>query len=103
MSEHEQQPQEQSAENAQEPEKVRPTHSVSFARILGQDERGKDVLGPARQVGSIWPRAGKDGDGILRLDHTPKEPGVFFTRKIDALRKDRGEAKDKEKDMGRER
>jgi len=78
-------------------QKKQPTHAVSFARINGRDEKGRDVLGPARQIGAIWERTGKDakeGDGILRLDHVPEElranGGVLFVRKIDALREARG-------------
>jgi len=69
-------------ESGKEMEKTRPTHSVSFARIVGRDEYGNDSLGPARQIGAIWPRAGKDGAGILRFDHTPQEAGVYFTQEI---------------------
>lgn len=82
MSEKEQDKQEQPQQD-----KKRPTHSVSFARINGRDEKGHDVLGPARQVGSIWPRSGAEGDGILRFDHVPEElraqgGGVLFVRQI---------------------
>jgi hypothetical protein len=90
----------------EEKSKVRPSHQVSFARITGRDEDGRDVLGPARQIGAIWPRAGKDGEGILRLDHMPEEMragdgGVVFVRKIDALREGRPEPKGRERDRGR--
>ncbi len=87
--------------------KVHPSHHVSFARINGQDRRGNDVLGPARQVGTIWPRSGgKDGDSILRFDHIPEEMrsrdgGVLFIRRIDALREER--ADNNGKDLGQER
>ena len=52
----------------------RPTHRVSFARIIGTDETGADRLGAAREIGAIWPRSGDKEGGILRLDHalTPK-------------------------------
>jgi hypothetical protein len=90
----------------EEKSKVRPSHQVSFARITGRDEDGRDVLGPARQIGAIWPRAGKEGEGILRLDHMPEEMragngGVVFIRKIDALRESRPEPKSRERDRGR--
>lgn len=88
--------------------KVRPTHQVSFARITGRDEDGREIVGQARQIGAIWPRAGKDGDGILRLDHMPEElragGGVIFVRKIDALREGRQEepkGRDRDGDRGR--
>lgn len=88
-------------------EKTYPTHTVSFARIVGKDDDGKDVLGPARQVGAIWPRVGKEGDGIQRFDHIPEEMrshggGVLFVREY----KERGPRKNRdrgESDQGRER
>lgn len=66
-----------------EREKQSPTHRVSFARINGQDRQGRDLLGPAREIGSIWERKGKEGEGILRFDHIPEEMrsqggGVLF-------------------------
>mgnify|MGYP000845563735 CR=1 FL=1 len=63
--------------------KSKPTHRISFARINGRDETGKDILGPAREIGTIWSRAGKEGEGILRFDHTPREPGVYFVREVE--------------------
>lgn len=91
--------------NEQE-KKNRPSHQVSFSRITGRDEEGRDVLGPARQIGAIWPRAGKDGDGILRLDHIPEElrsqgGGVVFVRKLDALRESRPHDKSRNRDRDR--
>jgi hypothetical protein len=61
--------------------KNRPLFRVSFARKTGIDEKGNDILGAAREVGSVWPR--RDGNGgILRLDHIPIEltqhQGVIF-------------------------
>lgn len=59
----------------------KPTHRVSFARIIGTDDEGKDKLGSAREIGTIWPRDNGKG-GILRLDHVPVEltrhQGVLF-------------------------
>lgn len=87
--------------------KTVPTHNVSFARINGQDQHGRDLLGPARQVGAIWPRAGgKEGDAILRFDHIPEEMrsrdgGVVFIRKIDALREERADSSGKGQDHER--
>lgn len=68
--------------------KTRPTHRVSFARILGQDENGQDILGPAREIGAIWPRkSGKKG-GIQKLDHIPAEltqhQGVIFILPVES-------------------
>lgn len=73
--------------NTQTQDKVRPTHRITFARITGKDENGKDILGPAREIGAIWPRRGDKQGGILRLDHVPAElalhQGVIFTLPID--------------------
>ena len=71
-------------------EKSRPSFRVSFARINGQDEKGNDQLGAAREIGAIWPR--KNGGGILRLDHIPVEltqhQGVLFVSPVET--QDRG-------------
>lgn len=65
--------------------KNRPTHRVSFARVVGQDDKGNDILGSAREIGAIWPRQ-KDGNSILRLDHIPVEltrhNGVLFIKDV---------------------
>lgn len=50
--------------------KTRPLYRVLFAPITGQDDRGKDQCGTAREIGAVWPRKGKSG-GILRLDIVP--------------------------------
>ena len=66
-------------------QKSRPSHRVSFARIIGQDNNGKDQLGSAREIGAIWPR--KNGGGILRFDHMPIEltrhQGVLFITPVE--------------------
>ena len=63
----------------------RPSHRVSFARIVGTDGLGKDKLGSAREIGAIWPRENGKGS-ILRLDHVPVEltthAGVLFINEI---------------------
>jgi hypothetical protein len=63
--------------------KTYPTHRVSFSARLGTDEDGGDVLGPAREIGAVWPRKGEKKGGILRFDHTPREPGVYFIVPLD--------------------
>lgn len=61
---------------------TKPTHRVSFARITGQDDQGNDILGPAREIGAIWPRKNGKKGGIQKLDHIPVEltqhQGVIF-------------------------
>lgn len=63
----------------------KPSHRVSFARIIGTDEQGNDKLGAAREIGAIWPRENGKG-GILRLDHIPVEltqhQGVLFVSEV---------------------
>lgn len=63
-------------------EKQTPTHRVSFSRITGTDGNSQDKLGPAREIGAIWPRKGDKKGGILQLDHIPVEltqrQGVLF-------------------------
>ncbi len=51
--------------------KTRPTHRVSFSRIVGQNEDGSDKLGSAREIGVVWPRKGSKKGGILKLDLLP--------------------------------
>lgn len=92
--------------SSEQESKKHPSHSVAFARIRGRDENNREILGPARQIGAIWPREGKDGDGILRLDHIPEElrsqgGGVLFVRKLDAVRKDRAADRDMDLDIDR--
>lgn len=71
----------------------RPTHRISFARILGQDDNGNDVLGSAREIGSVWPRK-NGGSGILRFDHIPVEltrhEGVLFITEVQRADDERG-------------
>jgi hypothetical protein len=61
--------------------KNRPLYRISFARKTGTDEKGNDILGSAREIGSAWPR--RDGKGcVARFDHIPIEltnhQGVLF-------------------------
>lgn len=97
----------------QEKEKQGPSHRVSFARLNGRDENGKEVLGPAREIGSVWPRKGKEGEGILRFDHIPEElrargGGVLFVTALETGADSRAKAPQsntprKERDFDRDR
>ncbi len=64
----------------------KPSHRVSFSRIIGTDENGKDKLGSAREIGAVWPRENGKGS-ILRLDHVPIEltthQGVLFVNEVE--------------------
>jgi hypothetical protein len=63
----------------------RPSHRVSFARIIESSQDGSDKLGSAREIGAIWPRENGKGS-ILRFDHIPVEltthSGVLFINPI---------------------
>lgn len=65
----------------------KPTHRVSFSRIIGSDDKGNDKLGSAREIGAVWPRENGKG-AILRLDHIPVEltrhQGVLFVNEINS-------------------
>ena len=65
-----------------QPSADRPLYRVTFSRITGHDEQGRDVLARPREIGAVWPRkSGKIG-GILALDIIPIEltqrQGVIF-------------------------
>ena len=68
-------------------EKQKPTHRVSFSRIIGKHEDGSDKLGSAREIGTVWPRKGKKKGGILKFDHVPAElsrhEGVLFIMPVE--------------------
>jgi len=67
--------------------KQRPTHRVSFARIIGTDERGKDKLGSPKEIGAIWERKDPTKGAILKFDHIPieltKHQGVMFVLPVE--------------------
>lgn len=77
-----------------------PSHRISFA-AFEQGRDGESKLGSAREIGAIWPRAGKDGEGILRFDHTPTEKGVYFVRETNPPSNERPRAR--RRDTERER
>jgi len=63
----------------------KPSHRISFARIVSTDGMGNDKLGSARAIGAIWPRETGKG-AILRFDHIPVElarhNGVIFVNEV---------------------
>jgi len=65
----------------------KPTHRVTFSRITGTNEDGSETLGPAREIGAIWPRKGDKKGDILQLDHIPleltKRQGVLFVLPVE--------------------
>jgi hypothetical protein len=64
------------------PKSERPMFRLSFARITGQDDHGKDILGKPREIGAVWPRKNGKSGGIVSLDIIPVEltqrQGVLF-------------------------
>lgn len=64
----------------------RPTHRVSFSRIIATAQDGNDILGPAREIGAVWARRNGKKGGIIRLDHVPAElvqhQGVLFLTEV---------------------
>ena len=59
-----------------------PLYRVTFSRITGQDDQGRDELTRPKEIGAIWPRKGDKQGGILQLDIIPIEltqrQGVIF-------------------------
>ena len=60
----------------------RPLYRVTFSRITGQDDQGRDELARPKEIGAVWPRKGGKTGGILQLDIIPIEltqrQGVIF-------------------------
>ena len=73
-------------QKTQPQQKARPAYRVSFARKVGTDDKGNDILGSAREIGAIWDRQNGKG-GILRFDHIPVEltqhQGVLFVTPVE--------------------
>lgn len=61
---------------------TKPTHRVSFSRIIGQDDDGNNKLSSASEIGAVWARKGDKKGGILKFHHMPMEltrhEGVIF-------------------------
>lgn len=83
-------------------EKKGPTHRVSFAAFQ-MDDNGERKLGNAREIGAIWERKERPGEGILRFDHTPREDGVFFIRDLNAMKDERQDEPKEERTNSRSR
>lgn len=65
----------------------KPLFRVTFSRITGKDETGKDILARPKEIGAVWPRKGDKKGGILALDIIPVElaqrQGVLFILPVD--------------------
>lgn len=65
-----------------EPQNDRPLYRVTFSRITGQDDTGRDILTRPKEIGAVWSRKNGKSGGILSLDIIPIElsqrQGVIF-------------------------
>lgn len=68
-------------------ETTRPLFRITFSRITGKDEGGRDVLGKPKEIGAVWPRKNGKVGGIVALDIIPVElaqrQGVLFLVPVD--------------------
>lgn len=60
----------------------RPLYRVTFARITGKDEEGRDILSRPKEIGAVWSRKNGKAGAILNLELIPVEltqrRGVIF-------------------------
>lgn len=65
----------------------RPLYRVTFSRITGQDNQGRDQLARPKEIGAVWQRKGGKSGGIIQLDIIPIEltqrQGVIFLVPVD--------------------
>lgn len=66
---------------------TKPLYRVTFARVTGQDDEGRDQLAKPKEIGAVWPRKGDKKGAILSLDLIPVElaqrQGVIFLLPVD--------------------
>ena len=60
----------------------RPMFRLTFSRITGKDDEGRDILPRPKEIGAVWARKGGKAGGIVALDIIPVElaqrQGVLF-------------------------
>ena len=65
----------------------RPLYRVTFSRITGKDDKGKDVLARPKEIGAAWARKGDKKGAIINLDLIPTDlvnrNGVLFLVPVD--------------------
>lgn len=65
-----------------------PLYRVTFSRITGTDDDGKDVLSRPKEIGAVWPRKRDKKGAILDLDIIPTDlvdrNGVIFLVPVEA-------------------
>ncbi len=67
----------------------KPLYRLTFSRITGKDENGKDILARPKEIGAAWARKGDKKGAILSLDLIPTDlisrNGVLFLVPVDEL------------------
>lgn len=65
----------------------KPLYRLTFSRIVGQDDDGRDQLGKPKEIGAVWPRKGGKKGGLVQFDMIPIEltqrQGVMFLVPLD--------------------
>lgn len=60
----------------------RPLYRVTFSRITGKDDEGREILSKPKEIGAVWRRKNDKAGGIVVLDLIPIEltqrQGVLF-------------------------
>lgn len=52
--------------------KTQPLYRAKFCAVTGTDEKGKDQLGHAVEIGAVWPRKDAGKGAILKLHIVPQ-------------------------------
>ena len=60
--------------------KKKPLARIYFAAKIDKDQYGQDLLGPLREIGSVWPRKDASKGNLIRfdLDVANMREGVTF-------------------------
>lgn len=65
----------------------KPLYRVTFSRITGKDDNGRDILARPKEIGAVWNRKGDKKGAILNLDLIPTDlvnrNGVLFLVPVD--------------------
>lgn len=65
----------------------RPLYRVTFSRITGKDENGRDILARPKEIGAAWARKGEKKGAMISLDLIPTDlvnrNGVLFLVPVD--------------------
>ena len=69
-------------------QKELPLYRVTFSRITGVDDEGRNVLSRPKEIGSVWKRKNGKAGALMTLDLIPVElsqrQGVIFLVPVDA-------------------